>query len=92
MEDYIVLGLTFVNIILTAMLVSVYYKSHRTVKSPLTLGMVFFAGAFLLENIMNFYFYSSILQAGVYGTTVFHLVVAFVEMIALMALLYVTWK
>jgi hypothetical protein len=90
--DTVVLVLTFINIILTAILVGVFYKNHRLVRSKMTLGMLFFAAAFLLENILNFYFYDSLLAAGIVGLTLFHLAVAFIEMAGLLVLLYITWK
>ncbi len=92
MEDMIVLGITSINIILTALLLILFTKSYKTVKSRLTLGLVFFAAAFLLENLMNLYFYNAILTAGVLGTTTYHLIVAVIEMLALIAILYVNWK
>lgn len=92
MEDMIVLGITSINVILTALLLVLFTKSYKTVKSRLTLGLVFFAAAFLLENLMNLYFYNAILIAGVLGTTTYHLVVAVIEMLALIAILYVNWK
>ena len=90
--DMIVLGVTFINVILTALLLVLFAKSYKAVKSRLTLGLVFFAAAFLLENIMNMYFYNAILAAGVLGTTTYHMVVAVIEMLALVAILYVNWK
>ncbi len=92
MEDMIVLGITGINVILTAVLLVLFTKSYKTVKSQLTLGLVFFAAAFLLENLMNLYFYNAILLVGVLGTTTYHLMVAVIEMLALIAILYVNWK
>lgn len=91
-EDMAVMGLTIVNVVLTALLMVLFTRSYKAVKSKLTLGLVFFAAAFLLENVMNLYFYNAILAAGVLGTTTYHLVVGFVEMLALVAILYVNWK
>gem|GEM_PF-6188160 len=88
----IVLGITGINVILTAVLLVLFTKSYKTVKSQLTLGLVFFAAAFLLENLMNLYFYNAILLVGVLGTTTYHLMVAVIEMLALIAILYVNWK
>ena len=90
--DDLVLGLISINIILTALLILVYYKNHKLIKSKMTLGMLFFAAAFLVENILSLYFYSSLLMQGIFGLTTFNLVIKFFEMIGLLVLLYVTWK
>ena len=90
--DMGVLGIAFVNIILTVILVYVFYKNHVLIKSKITAGMLFFAGAFLLENIMNFFFYESIISSGVLGITTFQLGVNIIEMAGLIVLLYVTWR
>lgn len=92
MEDTLVLGLIAVNIILTLVLMALYYKSHRVVKSKMTLGMLVFAAAFLVENILSFFFYSAMLAQGITFLTTFNLAVKFFEMIALLILLYITWK
>jgi hypothetical protein len=91
-EDTIVLGFIAINIILTAILVGVFYKQQRLIRSKMTMGMLFFAAAFLVENIFNFYFYNSLLDAGIFGVTSFHMLVSVVEMAALVILLYVIWK
>jgi len=90
--DNITLGLIAINIILTIALVVIYMRSYRAISSKVTLGLLVFAGAFLLENLIDFYFYNSILQQSIFGLTTFHLAVNFIEMIALLVLAWVTWK
>jgi len=92
MEDTIVLGMMFVNILLTVALVLIFYKNHKLVRSKITLGMLFFAGAFLLHNIANFYFYNSLLVQEIFGFTTFHLVVNLLEMVGLIALVYISLR
>jgi hypothetical protein len=91
-QDDVVLVLIFLNIILTVILLFVYYRNHRLIRSKMTLGMIFFIGAFLLENLLDFYFYNSLLLQSIYGITSFHLIVNFLEMVGLLVLLYITWK
>lgn len=91
-EDAAVLALSCVNVILTVVLVAVYYRNHRLIKSKITLGMLFFALTFLLHNATFLYFYKSIMTAGILETTFFHLVVNFIEMVGILVLLYVTWE
>ena len=92
MFDQIVLGLIGINILLTVVLIAIFSRNFKLVKSKITLGMIFFAGAFLLENILSLYFYNSLLLQGITFITTFHLVVKALEMIGLLVLLYVTWK
>ena len=91
-QDNITLLLIVMNIVLTIVLVYVYSKNYRKISSKYTLGLLFFSVAFMLENIMNLYFYNSLLQQSIVGFTMFHLSVNFIEMVGLAFLLYVTWK
>ena len=90
--DDVTLGLIGINILLTLILAAIYLKNYRAISSKVTLGFLFFAAAFLVENLVDFYFYQSILQQAIYGLTTFHFVVNLVEMVALLVLVWVTWK
>ncbi len=92
MFDQIVLGVMGVNVALTLVLMWIYFKNHKIVKSKMTMGMMFFALAFLIENVVSFYFYNSLLMQGFNSVTTFNLVVKFLEMVGLLVLLYVTWE
>jgi hypothetical protein len=90
--DEIVLGFMGVNVALTLALIYVYFRNHKLVKSKMTLGMLFFAVAFLIENALSLYFYESLLMQGFTSVTTFNLVVKFFETAGLLILLYVTWE
>ena len=92
MFDQIVLGIIGINVVLTLLLIYIYFRNHKLVKSKMTLGMLFFAVAFLIENALSLYFYNSLLMQGITYITTFNLVVKFFEMIGLLILLYVTWE
>ncbi|MBN1896999.1 MAG: hypothetical protein JW789_04740 [Candidatus Aenigmarchaeota archaeon] len=92
MFDEIVLGISGLNVVLTLVLIYIYSRNHKLVKSKMTMGMLFFAVMFLLENAMSLYFYNSLLLQGITSITTFHLVVKFLEMMGLLVLLYVTWE
>ena len=92
MFDNVVLGLIGVNILLTAILIAIYGRNLKLVKSKMTFGMIFFAAAFLVENVLSLYFYNTMLLQGINFVTTFNLVVKFFEMIGLLGLLYVTWE
>ena len=85
MQDVVTLVIIVLNIILTLALFGIYYKNHRLVKSKLTLGLLFFALMFLLENIADLALYNV-------GFTTLQFAVNLLEMIGLFILLYVTWK
>ncbi len=92
MFDQIVLGLSGINVLLTLVLIYIYFRNHKLVKSKMTMGMLFFAVMFLIENALSLYFYNALLLEGITSITTFHLVVKFFEMIGLLGLLYVTWE
>lgn len=91
-EDTIILGVIVVNIVLTVLLLLIYYKNQSLVRSKLTMGMLFFAGTFLVENLLNFMFYRSLLQQSITNLTLFQGSVNVLEMAGLLLLLYITWK
>lgn len=91
-QDMVTLSIIGLNVILTLILLSIYYKNHRFVRSKMTLGLLFFALAFLVENIVDFYFYNSMVIQSILGFTTIHLLVNALEMVGIVILLYVTWK
>jgi len=91
-QDDITLILILINIVLTLVLVYIYSKNYKKISSRYTLGLLFFSIMFLTENLMNFYFYNSLIQQSLTAFTFFHLSVNFIEMIGLALLLYITWK
>ena len=91
-EDTAILGINGINIILTIVLLIIYFRNYRSISSRITLGLMLFAGAFLLECVMNFFFYNSLLQQGITGLTTFNLTVNMLEFVALSFLIYATWK
>lgn len=85
-------GLEMLNIILLAMLISVYLKNLSKVRSNLTMGLLIFAGFLLVQNLLALY-----LGAGGAGymcgsSENYMFAVSATETIALLALFWVTWK
>lgn len=91
-QDMLVFGTIAVNIALTLLLVFLHMKSYRSVSSKVTLGLLLFTAFFLVENILDLYFYSVVLSQALYGLTSFQLIVNFVQMIGLLILSYITLK
>ena len=92
LEDDITLIMIGINIVLTLILLILYFRSYRLVKSRITIGLMFFMFAFLLENILDFFFYNSLVTQSLYGFTTSYFVVNTLQMIGLLVLLYITWK
>ncbi len=90
--DTATLALIVVNVILTLLLVFVYTKNYKQIKSKMTFGLLFFALAFLVENIIDFYFYNLMIAQSAFDFTTIHFTVNLIEMIGLLVLSYVTWK
>ena len=91
-EDLIALGLNFSNLILAIALTIIYGKTLKTIKSPLTWGLLIFSLAFILENLSNLFWLGTILRAGDYGLTIFQLTANIIEMVALIVLVRLSLK
>lgn len=89
--DMIVFGIMSANVILTAILVLIYFKNFKKIGSKFTIGLSIFALAFLIQNIASIYFYKAIL-IGYTGLTTFQMAVSSLQLVGLILLLYVTWK
>ena len=91
-QDDITLAVIGINIILTLVLIVIYLKNYGAIKSKITAGLVIFMSAFLVENLVDFYYYNTILSQNIHGLTGFGLGVNVFEMIGLLVLIWVTWK
>ncbi len=92
LEDSMILGLMALNTLLAGVLFYIYMRNWKSIKSRFTIGLAFFSAAFLTENMLDLYFYNSILEQSLYGFTTFAFAVNFLEFIGLLILLYITWK
>jgi len=74
-------------------LLSVYARNHHQLRTPFTLGLVFFAILLLIQNVGSIYFDFMMSQWGE-GTTVAipMLVLDLVELVGFVALFFVTWR
>jgi len=91
-QDTVTMGLIGVNIILTIILVIVYARNYKTIKSKMTLGLLVFGALFLLENIIDIIFYGITGSQLAFDFTTVHFIVNLIEMIGLLTLSYVTLK
>jgi hypothetical protein len=91
-QDTMTVGFIVINIILTILLVVVYTKNYKAIKSKMTLGLLFFALMFLVENLIDFYFYNLMIVQLAFDFTTIHFMVNLIEMVGLLVLSYVTWR
>lgn len=74
-------------------LLYIYAGNHRQLRSPFTLGLVFFAVLLLLYNAGSIYFYFMMADAGEGPTVAIPLfALNLVQLVGYAALFYVTWR
>jgi hypothetical protein len=91
------LVLAAASIVVLVVLLYLYRANFRTLRSPLSLGLIVFAALFLLENLAAMYFYfiwnDSLRDTG-YASSVAMpmLLLNAVELVAFSTLLLVSWR
>lgn len=91
-EDEIILLIIAANTLLAGLLLAIYVRNWKSIKSKLTIGLIFFSFAFLVENLIDLYFYNLILSQEYYGLSTFGFTVNAFEFVGLIILLYITWE
>ena len=90
---YLSLGISFVNVIILLLLLAVYSKNLRHIRSKYNIGLLVFSLLFLAENIITIHLgiftWPVILDAIVMSHIV---IINLVELIGLSVLLYITWE
>ena len=84
--------LTGVNIMLILSLLYVYISNYSKLKSMFTLGLGIFAVLFLIQNVISFYYFVTMMPY--YAASVEGFVFAFslLQTLAFVVLNYITWK
>ena len=87
-------GLSGFSVALLLALIAVWVRNYRTFRTPLTLGLIAFAGVLLLENVVAIYFFFStgMLYSGDPLAQRALLSLRALQVIALSFLTYVTMK
>ncbi len=87
------MGVAGVSSALLVGLLYVYVGNHRQLRSPFTLGLVFFASLLLVENLASIYFYFLMNEAREGpAVAVPMLALGLVQVVAFGALFCVTWR
>ena len=84
--------LTGLNILLILSLLFVYWKNMKRIRSLFTLGLFIFAGLFLLQNVVSFYFSVTMMPYYVEGVETFVFLLTILQTFAFIILNYITWK
>jgi hypothetical protein len=87
------LALAAASLAVLLALLYVYAKNFRSIRSPLSLGLVLFAALFVVQNVAAMYFYV-VLANGGFGAPVAMPMLALnaVELAGFVALFYVAWR
>lgn len=84
--------LTVANIVLLAVLFIIYLRNYRNLRSPFTLGLLIFAGIFLLRDVSLAVYH--LMDIGFYYTQSARddIFIHAAQMLAFAILLKITWK
>ena len=83
---------TGVNLLLAASLFAVYLRMALKTRSMFTLGLLVFAGLFLLQNAVSFYFFITMMPYFVPEVASYVLTLTLLQTIAFSILNWITWK
>ncbi len=81
---------TALSAIMLAVLLWIYVKNLRQVRSKFTTGLVVFAGLMLLQNIVSLYYYITMMDLYVADVSVQVFIYSLLQMIAYIVLLAIT--
>ena len=89
---YLSLGINTINVIILGLLLYVYTKNYRHIKSKYNMGLVVFSLLFIIENIIS-------IHLGIFSWPYFEMdiithivIINVIQLLGLATLLYITWK
>ena len=84
--------LAAVSILLLLGLVYVYYKNLKSIRSKFTIGLFVFALLFLIQNIVSFYYYITMMSYYAPEVEIHVFILTLLQTLALSVLLKITWE
>jgi len=88
---YLSLGITGINLIILALLLSIYTRNYRHIKSRFNLGLIAFSVLFFIENATSMIVELMFWTAEVFDVAMYHIVlINVIELLGLLALLFIT--
>lgn len=85
-------ALQVVNVILLAILISIYVRNLMKMKSNFALGLLIFAGFLLIQNLIGIYLGVEYLGGMTEQFENYAFAINFTETMALLALFWISWK
>jgi len=83
--------LTAISVILLTMLLVVYFKNLKQMKSKLLLGLILFAAVFLVQNLVSLYYFVTMMNYYVSAVEIHVFILSLLQAIAFGVLLKITW-
>lgn len=84
--------LTVISTILLLLLLYVYSKNLKKIKSGFTIGLFIFALLFLIQNIVSVYFYITMMDYYASGVETHAFILTLLQTIGFAILLKITWE
>ena len=87
------IGVATASSALLIALLAVYVRNHRQLRSPFTIGLVFFALLLLIQNLGSIYFDVMMSDSGAgSGIAIPMFMLDLIELVGFAALFLVTWR
>jgi hypothetical protein len=83
---------SFVNVLLLIGLIVVYWNSFKKIRAEFTAGLLFFAGFFLIQNLLALYSYVAMFMYYASGVSGLVLAITVAQTAGLAALLWMSLK
>ncbi len=88
---YLAIGITFLNLSLLLALLGVYYQNYRRIQASINLGLLIFAGVFVVQKLVALYLLFSMMDfQALIGMPMFVLEV--IETFAFAAILWISLR
>ena len=84
--------LTLVSIVMLLLLIYVYCKSLKKIKSSFTVGLLIFAVLFLVQNIVSIYYYLTMMDYYVPAVEKHVFIFTLLQTVGFGILLKITWE
>ena len=83
---------SILNALMLFILLYVYIRNYKAIKSKFSLGLILFGLLFLIQNLVAIYFQTAMVDYYSKEVADFALILNILEALGFAALLYVTWK
>lgn len=81
-----------INVVLLIGLLVTYGNSYRKVRSEFTVGLIFFAAFFLIQNLLSLYSYLAMFMFYASGVSALVLAITVAQTAGLAVLVWMSWR